>query len=182
MRPRPSNDLAELLVESIDDVAAMLIARCEGLDGEEYLWEPVPDCWTVREVSPRSWRADWGEGEPQSPPVTTIAWRLFHIGVDCFESYSERAFGSTATGLEGHEWVGDPEEALRLTSAAVAHFTSSMSAVGSDGIYELIGPAFGPWANHSMVDLALHAQHELAHHGAEIGLLRDLYAAHETAR
>lgn len=40
-----------------------------------------------------------------------------------------------------------------------------------------LGPAWGPFANHSRLDLALHALREVIHHGAEIALLRDLYAS-----
>jgi hypothetical protein len=39
------------------------------------------------------------------------------------------------------------------------------------------GRSFGPYADDSTFALALHAQQEVAHHGAEIALLRDLYAA-----
>lgn len=39
-----------------------------------------------------------------------------------------------------------------------------------------LGAAWGPRASHSTVDMALHAGNELVHHGAEIALLRDLYA------
>jgi hypothetical protein len=35
----------------------------------------------------------------------------------------------------------------------------------------------GPYAESNTVDLALHVLDEVVHHGAEIGLLRDLYAA-----
>ena len=34
----------------------------------------------------------------------------------------------------------------------------------------------GPYAESSTVDLALHVLDEVVHHGAEVGLLRDLYA------
>ncbi|MDY6999968.1 MAG: DinB family protein, partial [Actinomycetota bacterium] len=38
-----------------------------------------------------------------------------------------------------------------------------------------LGPAEGPWSEKSMVDLVLHINREVIHHGAEIALLRDLY-------
>jgi hypothetical protein len=38
-----------------------------------------------------------------------------------------------------------------------------------------VGPAEGPWADHSMAELVLHINRETLHHGAEIALLRDLY-------
>ena len=40
-----------------------------------------------------------------------------------------------------------------------------------------IGPTFGPFAEANGLDLALHVLDEVVHHAAEVGLLRDLYAA-----
>jgi hypothetical protein len=54
--------------------------------------------------------------------------------------------------------------------------------MGEDGIRTTLGPAWGPFAESTHADLVVHAHDELAHHGAEIALLRDLYraAAHLT--
>jgi hypothetical protein len=38
-----------------------------------------------------------------------------------------------------------------------------------------LGPSWGPCRDDSTVDLALHMLDEMVHHGAEVGLLRDLY-------
>ena len=38
------------------------------------------------------------------------------------------------------------------------------------------GPAEGPYAELPMLALVLHINRELIHHGAELALLRDLYA------
>ena len=45
-----------------------------------------------------------------------------------------------------------------------------------------IGPAEGPWADEPMIDLVLHINREVIHHGAEIALLRDLYAHTDTTK
>jgi hypothetical protein len=37
-------------------------------------------------------------------------------------------------------------------------------------------PGVGPYAEANAVDLALHVPDEVIHHGAEAGLLRDLYS------
>ena len=37
-------------------------------------------------------------------------------------------------------------------------------------------PAEGPFSEHTMAALVLHINRETIHHGAEISLLRDLYA------
>ena len=62
------------------------------------------------------------------------------------------------------------------TNAAIENFSEGAAALGETRMWEPVGPNFGPWQNHSMVDLVLHVEHELAHRTGEIGLLRDLYA------
>lgn len=50
--------------------------------------------------------------------------------------------------------------------------------LGPDEMARAVGPAEGPWADHSMAELVLHINREMLHHGAEIALLRDLYRWH----
>jgi hypothetical protein len=38
-----------------------------------------------------------------------------------------------------------------------------------------LGPKFGPYAESTRTDLALHVLDEVVHHAAEVGVLRDLY-------
>ena len=48
---------------------------------------------------------------------------------------------------------------------------------GLDNAFDpLVGPTWGPYAESTKLDLAIHAQREVIHHTAEIFLLRDLYA------
>ena len=51
--------------------------RLEGLTDQEYLWEPVPGCWTIRPDDVRVFRAE--NGSLSVPAFTTIAWRLWHL-------------------------------------------------------------------------------------------------------
>jgi hypothetical protein len=37
-----------LLLAEMDEVYPTLRLRLEGLTDEEFFWEPVPSCWTVR--------------------------------------------------------------------------------------------------------------------------------------
>jgi hypothetical protein len=37
-----------LLLAEMDEAHQTLRQRLEGLTDEEYFWEPVPSCWTVR--------------------------------------------------------------------------------------------------------------------------------------
>ena len=40
-----------------------------------------------------------------------------------------------------------------------------------------LGPSWGPYADADTLDLALHVLDEVIHHGAEVGVLRDLWKA-----
>ena len=42
-----ARSVAQLLVGVFDEVWERQRARMNGLTQEEYVWEPVPDCWVV---------------------------------------------------------------------------------------------------------------------------------------
>ena len=64
-----------------------------------------------------------------------------------------------------------------MLTAAWAVFRAAVASWGDGGLLGLLGPAWGPYSDHTNLALALHAQHEVIHHGSEVALLRDLYAA-----
>jgi uncharacterized damage-inducible protein DinB len=155
-----------------------LLDRLDGLTDDEYHWDPVTGGWSVRRTD-SGWSADWADPDPVPAPVTTIAWRLWHVAVDALDAYSARAFGTSGTDLTGRSWVGTAREALPLTRSAFDNFQAGVEAMGTDRLGERLGDAWGPaYADASHLDLFLHALRETTHHAAEIGLLRDLYAAH----
>jgi hypothetical protein len=53
---------------------------------------------------------------------------------------------------------------------------AGMAGLSPDGWAAPPGPSWGPYAEASTVDLALHVLDEVVHHGAEVGLLRDFYS------
>jgi uncharacterized damage-inducible protein DinB len=166
----------DLLAVQMDEVYARLRGRLEGLSEEEYFWEPVSGCWTVHRDESGAWVADYADPDPDPAPFTTIGWRLVHIA-DCKVMYHEWAFGerrltfpdlaapATVAGA-----VGRLEQGQQLLRAALGRLT--------DGALE--EPRLTNWGERwpawrifwAMID------HD-AHHGAEIGCLRDLYRAAE---
>ena len=173
----PSRSVSGIILDGLDNAWNPLIERLSGISASEYLWEPVTNCWTVRPGSDGTMVADWADPDPVPAPVTTIAWRCWHIAVDCLDSYSARLFGTTGTSLRELHWVGAPDEAQACLADAWTVFRAGVASWGNDGLLELLGPAWGPYSEHTNLALALHAQREVIHHGAEIALLRDLYAA-----
>jgi hypothetical protein len=62
--PGSPTDRFGLLLEQFDRAREMAEVRLIGLSDEEYLWEPVPDCWSLRRredaVTPRAFGpGDW---------------------------------------------------------------------------------------------------------------------------
>jgi hypothetical protein len=163
-----------VLLTGLDDAWQRLRSRLAGLSQEEYLWPAAPSCWTVR-PSDDGWQVDWADPDPDPAPVTTIAWRMWHIGSDCLASYVSPHLGEWPLAARGKAWYGDVELAQDALATSYQVFRARIEGLGEDGMWRALGPAWGQFAESTWADLAVHALDELAHHGAEIALLRDLY-------
>ena len=109
------------LVEQLDWYWRMSFRpRLEGLSDEEYLWEPTPGCWTVRRVGPGRYRPDWQWPPPSPPPVTTIAWRICHIGGPVLGLRANSHFGDGALTVETLEWPGTAAAAIAFVDREYA--------------------------------------------------------------
>ena len=171
-----SHMVGPLLLDSLDFVWARIRARLEGLGPDEYLWEPVSDCWSVRATDNAGWQVERAWPEPEPAPVTTIAWRLWHIASECMASYTSRGLGSWPLAVSGRDWYRDVADALGAVDQTWEAFRTGLGALGEEGLWRPMGEAWGPYAAEPWARLVLHAQDELSHHGAEVALLRDLYA------
>lgn len=168
-------DATEVALDHLDTWWSTYRDRIDDLTDHEHLWSPV-DGWTVREIDGRWMIDDIADRGVDPGPFTSIAWRMWHIAVDCLDSYSRRAFGSQS-GPDDMAWVGTAAAALERTDAAWGHFRGRLGELDQAGWDRRLGDAFGPYANRPYLALALHAHAEVTHHGAEIGVLRDLYRA-----
>ena len=167
--------LLPLLLDTFDYVGERLRARVAGLDDDEYLWEPVPGMWTVEPAADGRWAAAPNRRVPDPAPMTTIAWRLWHIASDCLAGYVYPHLGDWPLPVPEGEWFGDAAAALATLDVSVGAFRSRIADLGEDGLARELGPAWGPFARDTWAALVLHAIDEVAHHGAEVALLRDLY-------
>jgi hypothetical protein len=148
--------------------------RVQGLTDEEHLWEPVEGCWSVR-----AGVVDGGPVSGSHAPVTTIAWRLWHLGSSTLDGFSRRLFGRPVLPFEHHDlvWFDGAEPSLAALDRAWGGFSQEVGQLDEAAFAAPLGPDFGPLAEASRADAILHVTDEIIHHAAEVALLRDLYAA-----
>src|SRR5688500_5415331 len=83
-----------LLSTQLAEAFERLRSTVDTLTDEEFLWEPVPGCWTVRRGVDGRWSADYPDfPHPDPAPFTTIGWRLVHVAESKL-MYHEYAFGA----------------------------------------------------------------------------------------
>ncbi|MEK2474386.1 DinB family protein [Streptomyces noursei] len=180
--PRARTDWAHELGDQLDwHWRERLRPRLVGLTDQEYFWEPVPDCWTVR---PRRSESEMGGGQftvdyafpaPVPAPVTTIAWRLAHLTVHVLAKRTEMYFGGPSIDYDDYVYAGTAAAALDHIDRAYDNWSSGVRAATTAELGRLLGPSAGPFTDRPLATVVLHVNREVMHHGAEIALLRDLY-------
>lgn len=184
-------DLTALLADQLDwHWNSQLRPRLDGLTDEEYFWEPVDGCWNVRPRGTSTAAMQGGSGaftidfefpEPVPAPVSTIAWRLGHVIVGCLGARVASHFGGLPPDdppydYMAFEYAGDAATALAQLDEVYARWRDGVRSLGAEALEKPAGEAEGPWAERSVAELVLHINREVIHHGAEIALLRDLFA------
>lgn len=188
--------VAKLLLDLSDSVFARTARRLDGLTDEELVWEPAPHCWSVRERADGTLRPDWapyiggaevtgtgarrttrtGGDARRPPPFTNLAWRLWHLT----EVYGRR---QNETALKGttrsQEHRADPHRsaAAALASLSEAHdrWRTVLASMADEELDQRIANAKRQPAL-SKVGYVMAMIDEFTHHGAELAVLRDLYA------
>ncbi|MGI9031776.1 MAG: DinB family protein [Ilumatobacteraceae bacterium] len=161
-----------------------LRSRLSELTDEQYLWEPVPGCWSVRPRADAVSGMPVGAGdavidfelpEPIPPPVTTIAWRMGHVAIGVFGERAANHFGAGDVSYQGTDWPLTAAAGLALLDHHHDAWISGVRSLDAAGLARPCGPAEGPYADAPMAALVLHITREALHHGAEISLLLDLH-------
>jgi hypothetical protein len=164
---------AEVIRERLQEAYETIRERVDGLTDDEFFWEPVARCWTVRRRDDGRWAVDYPEPpHPDPAPFTTIGWRLVHVA-ECKVMYHEYAFGPAK--LTFPEIDSAHTAAAAIAQLETGHEMLVRDLAGLDDA-DLERPVLTNWGEKwparnifwTMVD------HDL-HHGGEIGALRDLY-------
>jgi hypothetical protein len=178
----------ELLLQLTWHWENQLRPRLSGLTDEEYLWEPARVSWNVRPraeastpmaVGKRDWVLDFALPEPKPVPVTTIAWRIGHLLVGVLGSRNASHFGGPAVDYQSYDYSPHAERALAELDQMYAMWVAGVRGLSQDALTEPCGEI--GFEDSTMAALVLHIHREVIHHGAEIALLRDLYAWRENA-
>lgn len=165
------------LIDQLDFYWKHFRPRLDGMTDDEYFWEPVPGCWTVRPQPDSSVTRDFEFPEPSPTPVTTIAWRLCHLAGDCFEMRASNHFGDGSYRMDRTWWPTTAADALAYLDTQYTAWRAGIEGLDEHGLAQPVGEAEGPYAERTYAALILHINRELMHHGGEICLLRDLYRA-----
>jgi hypothetical protein len=163
----------ELLSRELDAAYELIRSRVEGLTDEEFFWQPVRDCWTVRQNAHGRWSADYPEPpHPEPPPFTTIAWRLVHVA-ECKVMYHEYAFGPARLTWPEIDSAHTAASALTQLEEGQKLLKGDLAGLDDAGLEHPRATNWGEqWPTWRIFWAMI--SHDL-HHGGEIGTLRDLY-------
>jgi hypothetical protein len=159
------------------------------MSDEEYRWEPVPGCWSVRRradgpgpgANVLRGAGEWGRDSaepthPYPPPFTTIAWRLSHIS-EMLTLRADYTIGAHNLTSDSYRNSGDAVGAVMAFSAAAQAWREVLISC-DDAALDTVGLSTYPYGSDSedvFIDIVWWVNQEILHHGAEIALLRDLY-------
>jgi hypothetical protein len=178
------SNITTSVVEVFDYVWDRFTARLVGLEDEEYFWEPVDGCWSLRPDSTGRWTLDGGGHGGPAPvpvPVTTIAWRVGHLAGPALGGVADRRFGDAPSKAE----PGFPARASAVPGFLADNYgrwRSGIAGLTDAEWHGALGASWGPYADATTLDLAFHVLDEVVHHAAEVGVLRDLYPHRSSVR
>lgn len=165
-------DVTSLLAVQADETFQRLRSRLDGLTDEEFSWEPAPGCWTVHRGPGGRWTYDYELPDPEPSPFTTIGWRLNHVAL-CKVMYHEHAFGSGELSWDTIETPGTVTTTIAELERGQSLLVDDLAALEDADLDGQVrtnwGGVWPAWRIFwTMID------HD-AHHGGEIGVLRDLF-------
>ena len=102
---------------------------------------------------------------------------MAHVIVGVLAMRVHSHFGGPPADYQSWDYAtGRTHRARRNSTTAYRTWNDGVHGLSDADLAKPCGPAEGPYADESMTTLVLHINREVIHHGAEIALLRDLYA------
>jgi hypothetical protein len=126
--------------------------------------------------------ADWPLPRPEPEPLTTIAWRVWHLidmyGEDRAPKWLDVPPQGAPIGFDDPHGAppATAADAIALLERAHDRWDAHLDIAPNERLSEPVGPVAGPeYADRTRAAYILHMLDEFIHHGAEIALLRDLW-------
>jgi hypothetical protein len=148
--------------------------RLQGLTDEEYFWEPVSGCWSIRKQADGAWVVDGPVPAPDPSPVTTIGWRLAHLAVSTLGIRTTNTFGGSLMP-ESARWPASAAEALSELQKHYHRWYDSVRRLEDADLAASLSRGEQQRPDESLAALVLRVNQEVVRRGGEICLLRDLY-------
>jgi hypothetical protein len=117
--------------------------RLDGLDDDEYFWEPAPDSWNVRRRNDGSWWPDDAEPRPYRGPITTIAWRVAHVTDILAQERNATWLGLTPVGPDDLSAEPTASATIERLERANAIWEQYLDAVDDDALWQRAGAVGG---------------------------------------
>ncbi|MGC5006570.1 DinB family protein [Streptomyces sp. NBC_00353] len=183
--------LADRLTGPVMDSGNGTDVEVASMTDEEYLWEPVAGCWSVRRrtagpgpgATVLVGAGDWGRDatpppHPTPPPFTTLAWRLSHLS-ELLALRADHTIGSHTLTRDDYVVAGDAAGAVAAFEAAATAWREALLGA-DDAALDTVGHSTYPHGSDPedpFIETVWWVNQELLHHGAEIALIRDLFRA-----
>jgi DinB family protein len=166
----------DLLRWQFDLTWSLAELHLDRLAADDFLWEPAPHCWTLRQGTDGSWTPDWADTEPDPIPVPTIGWVTWHLGW-WWTVAIDHAQGRPPRERTAVAWPGPGAPTVDWLRGLHAEW---LAVLDRQTDADLAAPAPFPWPAESGVTVAQMmgwANAELMKNTAELGQLRLLRAA-----
>jgi hypothetical protein len=163
-----------------DYVTGVLFERLDGLTDEEYLWEPAPSTWTVRQGPDGRPVPDveaWAPNADAAPP-RTIAWSVGHLGTGVFER-ADYLVGSHSLKSGDLEWPRSAEAGIAAMRKGLDAWRNGLEQMTDEDL-DTVGRSANPGGldlTLPLIEIVWWVNKELVWHSAEIWYVRDLYGA-----
>lgn len=178
------------LLSQYDFGVESLLGRVQGMTDDEYLWEPVEGCWSIRRrgddrgvrlLGKGDWALEQDRIPPDepNPPFTTIAWRMAHLST-WLTIRADWTIGTKSLGIDDIEMPFSALSGIDALKSSTAYWREALTTATTDADLDRVGRSSYPGGldpTLPFIEIVWWVNKELIHHGAEIALLRDLWRA-----